>query len=152
MKRNLLVLLAGLAMGSLALAQADGAKVYQQCAGCHQANGQGLPGAFPPLAGHISEILNLKGGREYLIRVLLWGLQGQIEVKGMEYNGTMPVYNGLKDEEIAAVLNYISTAWGNDKKVQGGFKPFTAAEVKALRGERLTPQKVLEERKKLGLK
>lgn len=148
MKRILLGLLV---LGSLALAQADGAKLYGQCAGCHQANGQGLPGAFPPLAGHVSEILNLKGGREYLILVLLNGLQGQIEVKGMKYNGAMPAFGQLKDEEIAALLNHLATAWGDDKKVKD-FKPFTAAEVKALRAKKLTAQQVLEERKKTGLK
>ncbi|GLV47733.1 cytochrome c-552 [Thermus sp. LT1-2-5] len=148
MKRTFMVFLL---LGGLALAQADGAKLYAQCAGCHQANGQGIPGAFPPLAGHVAEILAKQGGREYLIKVLLWGLQGQIEVKGMKYNGAMPAYNGLKDEEIAALLNHIATAWGDDKKVQG-FKPFTPAEVKALRDKKLTPQQVLEERKKLGLK
>ena len=148
MKRNLISLLV---LGSLALAQADGAKLYAQCVGCHQANGQGLPGAFPPLAGHVSEILNLKGGREYLILVLLYGLQGQIEVKGMKYSGVMPAYGGLKDEEIAALLNHISTAWGDNKKVKE-FKTFTAEEVKALRTKKLTAQQVLEQRKKLGLK
>ena len=148
MKRTLTALLL---IGSLALAQADGAKLYAQCAGCHQANGQGIPGAFPPLAGHVAEILSKQGGREYLIKVLLWGLQGQIEVKGMKYNGFMPSFSQLKDEEIAALLNHIATAWGDDKKVKG-FKPFTAAEVKALREKKLTPQQVLEERKKLGLK
>lgn len=148
MKRTLMALLL---LGGLALAQADGAKLYTQCAGCHQANGQGLPGAFPPLAGHVADILSKQGGREFLIKVLLWGLQGQIEVKGMKYNGAMPAFNGLKDEDLSAVLNHIATAWGDDKKVPG-FKPFTAAEVKALRDKKLTPQQVLEERKKLGLK
>ncbi|BDG15743.1 cytochrome C-552 [Thermus brockianus] len=148
MKRTLIALLL---LGGLALAQADGAKLYTQCASCHQVNGQGIPGAFPPLAGHVAEILAKQGGREYLIKVLLWGLQGQIEVKGIKYNGGMPGFNGLKDEEIAALLNHIATAWGDDKKVQG-FKPFTAAEVKALRDKKLTSQQVLEERKKLGLK
>ncbi|MCH1928364.1 cytochrome C-552, partial [Shewanella sp. C31] len=54
MKRTLM---AFLLLGGLALAQADGAKIYAQCAGCHQQNGQGIPGAFPPLAGHMAEIL-----------------------------------------------------------------------------------------------
>jgi mono/diheme cytochrome c family protein len=148
MKKALTVLLL---ISGLALAQADGAKLYAQCAACHQANGQGIPGAFPPLAGHVADILSKAGGREYLIRVLLWGLQGQIEVKGMKYNGVMPGYAQWKDEEIAAVLNHIATAWGDDKKVKG-FKPFTPAEVKALRDKKLTAQQVLEDRKKLGLK
>jgi mono/diheme cytochrome c family protein len=148
MKKALTVLLL---ISGLALAQADGAKLYAQCAGCHQQNGQGIPGAFPPLAGHVADILSKAGGREYLIKVLLWGLQGQIEVKGMKYNGAMPGFAQLKDEEIAAVLTHIATAWGDDKKVKD-FKPFTAAEVKALRDKKLTAQQVLEERKKLGLK
>ncbi|MGC8875539.1 cytochrome C-552 [Thermus sp.] len=151
MKRTLMVFLL---LGGLALAQADGAKIYAQCAGCHQANGQGTPGAFPPLAGHVAEILSKEGGREYLIKVLLWGLQGQIEVKGMKYGSSgmqMPAYSGRDDEEIAAVLNHIATAWGDDKKVKD-FKPFAAAEVKALRDKKLTPKQVYEERKKLGLK
>lgn len=87
MKRTLM---AFLLLGGLALAQADGAKIYAQCAGCHQQNGQGIPGAFPPLAGHVAEILAKEGGREYLILVLLYGLQGQIEVKGVKYNLVMP--------------------------------------------------------------
>lgn len=148
MKRMLMTLCL---LGGLALAQTDGAKLYQQCAGCHQANGQGIPGAFPPLAGHVAEILSKKGGREYLIKVLLWGLQGQIEVKGVKYNRAMLGFAQLKDEEIAALLNHIATAWGDAKKVKG-FKPFTAEEVKKLRAKKLTPQQVLEERKKLGLK
>lgn len=148
MKRTLMALFL---LGGLALAQVDGAKLYQQCAGCHQANGQGIPGAFPPLAGHVAEILAKEGGRDYLILVLLYGLQGQIEVKGMKYNVVMPAFGQLKDEEIAALLNHIATAWGDDKKVKG-FKPFTAEEVKKLRAKKLAPQQVLEERKKLGLK
>lgn len=62
----------------------------------------------------------------------------------------MPAFNALKDEEIAAVLNHIATAWGDDKKVQN-FKPFAAEEVRAFRNEKLTLQQVYEERKKLGL-
>lgn len=151
MKQSLLGL-GLLVLGSLAMAQADGAKLYAtNCVGCHQATGQGIPGAFPPLAGHVPDILNLKGGRQYLIQALLYGLQGPIEVKGMKYNGVLPPYGRLKDEEIAALLNYVSTAWGNDKKVKG-FKPFTAQEVKALRAKKLTAQQVWNERKKLGLK
>ncbi|WP_018461489.1 c-type cytochrome [Thermus oshimai] len=149
MKKAGLLLTGFLALG-LALAQADGAKVYgQYCATCHQAKGQGMPGAFPPLAGHVPEILAKKDGRDYLIRVVLYGLQGEIQVKGAKYNGAMPSWAQLKDEEIAAVLNYIATAWGN--KTPQGFKPYTPAEVKAARAKTLTGQQVFALRKQLGL-
>lgn len=144
-------LLAGLiALTSLALAQ-SGASVYQQCQGCHQPTGAGIPGVFPPLAGHVPEILAAKGGREYIIHVLLYGLTGEISVKGAKYNGAMPAFGqSLKDEEIAAVLNHISTSWGN--KLPAGQKAFTAAEVKAQRAKPLTAAQVNTARKALGLK
>lgn len=142
-----------LAIAALFLAGAfaqPGATVYQSCAGCHQTSGVGIPGVFPPLAGHIPQVLTAKGGRQYLIKVVLFGLQGEIMVKGQKFNGSMPVFVSLKDADIAAVLNYISTQWGN--KFPAGQKPFTDAEVKALRASKLTPAQVAEVRKKLGLK
>ncbi len=131
-------------------AMAQASPLYAQCQGCHQANGAGIPGVFPPLAGHVPEILAAKGGREYLIQVLLYGLQGQIAVKGAKYQGVMPAYAGLKDEEIAALLNHIATQWGN--KFPTGQQAFTAAEVKAQRAKTMTAAQVLEARNKLGLK
>lgn len=148
MKKPLFLAMGALLLG-LALAQADGAKVYTQyCAACHQAKGQGMPGAFPPLAGHVPEILAKKEGRGYLIQLVLYGLQGEILVKGAKYNGTMPSWAQLKDEEIAAVLNYVAAAWGN--KPPAGFKPYTPAEVKAARAKPLTAQGVYALRKRLG--
>ncbi|PZA06333.1 MULTISPECIES: cytochrome c [unclassified Meiothermus] len=145
-------LLSFLLLGGLAAAQEfDGAKLYSACSGCHQATGQGIPGVFPPLAGHVPQILEAKGGREYLVRVMLYGLQGPIEVKGSKYaGGAMPAWSQLKDGEIAAILNYISTAWGN--KFPEGQKPFTPEEVGAGRAQKLTAAQVLEARKALGLK
>lgn len=144
-----LALLIGTALVQGTLAQ-NGATVYQQCAGCHQTTGQGIPGAFPPLAGHVPEILAAKGGRPYLIEVVLYGLQGQIRVKGQTYNGAMPGFAQLSDANVAAVLNHISTSWGN--KLPKGQKAFTAAEVKAQRVKKLTAQQVYQTRQKLGLK
>jgi len=109
----------------------------------------GVPGAFPPLAGRVPEILAAKDGKNYLIAVVLNGLQGEIMAKGQKYNGVMPSFAQLKDEEIAAVLTHIATQWGN-KLPQG--TNFTAADVKAARGTKLTPAQVAEMRKKLGLK
>ena len=101
MKKALTVLLLA---GGLALAQADGAKIYAQCAGCHQANGQGIPGAFPPLAGHVAEILSKAGGREYLIKVLLWRRQGQAqEEEGEHPHGHSHIHRPGTPEDICTL-------------------------------------------------
>ncbi len=131
-------------------AAAQASPLYAQCQGCHQPTGAGVPGVFPPLAGHVPEILEAKGGREVLIQIMLYGLQGQITIKGAKYQGVMPAYAQLKDGDIAALLNHISTQWGN--KFPAGQKPFTDAEVKAQRAKTLTAAQVLEARNKLGLK
>lgn len=128
----------------------DGAKVYQNCIGCHQANGQGVPGAFPALAGRVPEMLAIKGGKDYLIQVLLFGLSGQISAKGQNYNGVMPSFGQLKDEEIAAVLNHVSTQWNNS--LPQGVGAFTSQEVKLARAAKLSAQQVLEARTRLGIK
>jgi mono/diheme cytochrome c family protein len=84
---------------------AAGSSVYNSnCQSCHQAAGQGMPGVFPPLVG--SEWVT--GNGETVIRILLHGLQGPVEVAGGTYNGAMPAWKDvLKDEEIAAVATYI---------------------------------------------
>ncbi len=88
-----------------------GAQVFtQNCAGCHQANGQGQAGVFPPLAG--SEIVN--GDKVRVGHIVLYGLQGNVKVKGANYSGMMPAWKGqLTDADIAAVLTYIRSSWGN---------------------------------------
>ena len=135
------------------LAQGDGAKVYEKCAACHRPTGVGKPGVFPPLAGHAPEILNAEGGRDYMIDVVLFGLQGEIQIKGTKYNGAMrPFGEQLTDEEVAAVLNHILRTWGNERVLPKDYRPFTAAEVKAQRGKKLTPDVVRDARGKLGLK
>jgi len=90
---------------------ADGSRIYvANCQACHQANGQGLPGVFPPLAGSSW----VTGDPAVLSRILLHGLTGPIEVLGTTYNGTMPAFGkNLSDEEIAAVAGYVRSQWGN---------------------------------------
>lgn len=86
-----------------------GKTVYaQNCQACHQAEGQGIKGAFPPLAE--SDYLNADVNRS--IGVVAHGLEGQIKVNGELYNSTMPKIN-LTDEEIANVLTYVYNNWGN---------------------------------------
>ncbi len=97
--------------GAQAVAAIDGGEIYQgKCVACHQANGEGVPGVFPPLAG--SEWV--LGNPERLAHIPLHGIQGKLTVKGTAYNGMMPVFGELlTDGEIAAVLTHIRSQWGN---------------------------------------
>ena len=121
----------------------DGAAVYARtCAGCHQGGGQGIPGAFPPLAEHVPALLDADGGRLYLIDVVLFGLAGPIKIGGQTYQGMMPAQGQLSDAELAAVLNHISTAWENAGMLPEGFSSYTAADVADRREQRLNPTEV----------
>jgi mono/diheme cytochrome c family protein len=120
-----------------------GSRVYTaNCAVCHQAGGTGMAGAFPPLAGHVPDLLKRADGRSYVGKVLLFGLEGEINVNGNAFAGQMPPWNALSDDEIAAVINYVSNAWDNGKSLPSGFKPFTSDEIKALRAPELTSAQV----------
>src|SRR6185369_11772613 len=73
------------------------------CSTCHQANGQGLPNVFPPLAK--SDYLAADPKRA--IGVLLHGLTGKVTVNGSEFNSVMPPMNQLNDDEVANILTYV---------------------------------------------
>jgi mono/diheme cytochrome c family protein len=101
------------AQGASNNAVADGATIYQRCATCHQANGQGLAGTYPPLAG--SEWVNASSPSA-AIRVILHGLQGPVSVHGQTITGIMPAFGTgvpMSDAEVAAVLTYERSSWGN---------------------------------------
>ncbi len=120
-----------------------GARTYMTyCASCHQENGQGVNGAFPPLAGQAHNLLSQAGGRGYLIRVLLFGLEGAITVNGASFAGVMPAWNALDDSAIAAALNYMVTAWDNKRHLPADFKPFQPRDISAVRAEQLSPKGV----------
>ncbi len=96
---------------SLAEKMERGKGVYtQNCFACHQASGQGIPNAFPPLAK--SDYLNADVHRA--IGVVKYGLSGEITVNGTKYNSMMPKV-AISDEEIADVMTYIYNNWGNNK-------------------------------------
>jgi mono/diheme cytochrome c family protein len=111
-----------------------GAAVYSRiCLGCHQFNGEGLPVAFPPLAG--SPIVTAADPGK-AIRIVLHGLQGPIEVKGATFNSIMPApAPALSDQDIADVLTFVRSEWGNDAP------PVTVEAVTAIRalGPRTAP-------------
>lgn len=122
----------------------DGQALYGRCAACHQPNGAGLAGAFPPLSA--SEWVT--GNAEVPIRVVLHGLQGEINVAGSTYNSVMLPYGGtgeMNDAEVAAVLTYVRSSFGNSASAvtadevaavraatSGRTTPWTAEELKSL--------------------
>jgi mono/diheme cytochrome c family protein len=80
------------------------------CSSCHQANGQGVAGAFPPLAGNA--IVN--GDATKVIHIVKYGLTGPVQVAGKSYNGQMPAWSPqISDGDIASVITYIRSSWGN---------------------------------------
>jgi mono/diheme cytochrome c family protein len=88
----------------------DGARVYAaNCVACHQADGQGAGGVFPPLA----QARWVVGSPERLVQIMLYGIQGPIEVRGTVYDGVMPAFARLSDAELAAVTSHIRSSWGN---------------------------------------
>lgn len=132
--------------------EAQARRVYgNQCAACHQVDGTGTPGTFPPLVGHVPALHAAEGGREYLIDIVLYGLQGEIEVEGRTYRGMMPPMPRLSDEDIAATLNHALQAWGNADALPGDFSPITADEVAQRRDQELGPADVLQQREALDL-
>ena len=133
-----------------AASASPGVKTYStHCIACHQENGQGVKGAFPPLAGHTASLLAQTGGRGYLIRVLLFGLEGAISVNGASFAGAMPAWHALDDNAIAAVLNYVVTAWDGRRRLPADFRPFESAEIAAARTERMNSTMVSALRQKL---
>ena len=89
--------------------QSPGKEIYADfCIQCHGANGKGDDKNFPPLAG--SDWLTTK--RTQSIAAVKFGQSGAIIVNKKAYNGSMPAM-GLSDEEVADVMNYVMTSWGN---------------------------------------
>ncbi len=105
-----------------------GKEIYgRTCVPCHQPNGAGVAGQFPPLA-ESEWVLAAKSDR--LARIVLNGLQGPVTVKGIEWNNAMlPWRDVLSDVEIASVLTYIRNEWGNKAA------PVSPDSIKQIRGD-----------------
>ena len=105
---------AATAHASGTLTQEDQVKAGQAlfagtCSTCHQANGEGLAGVFPPLAK--SSVL--KDNPKRIVQIMLHGLNGPITVNGKDYNSTMPPMSQLTDDEVANIGTYVLNSWGN---------------------------------------
>lgn len=115
----------------------DGAALFQQqCAVCHQPQGQGLAGQFPPLAHNPDIFLS----EDFPLRVVLYGLSGKIAVNGQAIDSVMPpLANALTDAQIAAVVNYVRGSWGNDALRPKAIQPVMPAMVASLRKRKRLP-------------
>lgn len=145
---------------ALALFRREGLKSYSSCSACHQPSGAGnAGGGIPPLVG--SDWVT--GNTERLAMIIWHGVQGPIEVKGVNYNGAMPAQGPFSAIQLASLMTYIRTSWGNDasivtpemaevaleiakKRSSGGF---TVAELqkdhdKMLPGEPIDPNLLLD--------
>jgi mono/diheme cytochrome c family protein len=126
------VALAGCAKGAKStVAPANGGSVAAQgskiflvsCASCHQTNGEGVPGTFPPLAGNAV----VAGDPVKVIHIVKYGLTGRVVVAGKTFNGMMPAWSSqLSDADIAAAITYVRSSWGNHAS------PVTADQVSAV--------------------
>jgi nitrite reductase (NO-forming) / hydroxylamine reductase len=115
---------AGCAKGSKSTTAAAGAKLYlANCASCHQPDGKGVAGTFPPLAGNAV----VSGDPVKVIHIVKYGLTGPVVVAGKTYNGMMPAWSPqLSDADIASALTYVRSSWGDSGS------PVTADQVTAV--------------------
>jgi mono/diheme cytochrome c family protein len=95
---------------TLAKPMQAGQMVYLQfCLACHMANGEGVPGLYPTLV----QTEGVLGDKNILIGTVLHGMEGPIKVNGQDFNNVMAKLDYLPDKDIAEVLNYVRTNFGN---------------------------------------
>jgi mono/diheme cytochrome c family protein len=119
------------------------------CAVCHQANGQGIAGMYPPLADSAGVFARSRSGRAYLVHVVSFGLSGPIVVRGAHYNGFMQSWAQFTDDQIAQLLNHVLKNF-NARLLPRHFAPFTAREVRRDRSRPMTSTDVYRELQTLG--
>ena len=128
------------------VAAASGSSIFAtNCAACHQLNGQGVPGVYPPLKDTVGDYVRVPAGRVYLAHVVSFGMTGTIASQDKTYNGVMQPRAQLSDADVADVLNHVLTEL-NAAVLPKGFLRFTAEEVKPLRAKVLTLGEVHSER------
>lgn len=123
-----------------------GKQVYERvCTACHQPDGKGLVGVAPPIADALGPYLKSEAGQNYLMTVLVIGLNGKITINNGElFNGVMPPHGHLSNQELADVATYIAV------KLNG--KPnhaFNEAEFQNVRSSKTTHKQLREIRQKL---
>lgn len=140
MKQRICGLMLALAAG-VAGAQ-DGKAVYDaNCAACHQPDGAGALGLAPPLAGTIGQRVAVPAGRQYVAGIVISGLAGKLESRGVVYEGIMPSWPQLSDAELAAALNYVLSAFNADD-LPAGHQPIVAEELAVPRAKKPTAREL----------
>lgn len=105
-----------------------GFKAYRtSCVECHQGDGGGVPGTFPPL---LADSPRVGGSRHTILRVVIGGLYGPVEVGGQTYDNVMPGFGYASDDEIAATVSYVRYAFANKKE-----EPISTEEIQTIRNE-----------------
>ena len=139
------LLAAAMLAATIDAAIADGAQVFDtSCAFCHQAGGVGVPGQFPRLAGRVGTIAANPDGKAFLPKVLLNGMSGRITADGEAVLGIMPAFDTMSDDDMAAVLTYLS---GLDHAPVS----FTAREIGEARAQpKLSPTDIMAQRAALS--
>ncbi len=90
--------------------QLTGNQLYTKyCMTCHQADGKGVRGMFPPLSGNAK----VTGEPTEIISIVLFGLEGPITVNERDYNQAMPPQSYLSDKQIADILTFVRNSWDN---------------------------------------
>ncbi|GHC50392.1 PVC-type heme-binding CxxCH protein [Roseibacillus persicicus] len=114
-------------LAELPKALVPGREAYlKSCIECHQADGKGVADTFPPLLNSSW----VRSNPDTLLRIMLGGLMGPVEVAGVQYNSAMPGHSHASDEELASVASYVRFAFGGLKE-----QPISPEQVKALRPE-----------------
>jgi cytochrome c len=156
-----MIAMAAIVLGAAPVAAQDlaaGATIFaERCAVCHQENGQGVAGVYPPINETLGHFLATASGRRYLGEAVAFGLAGSISVGGQPYIGQMTLAPPLSDQEIADVLTYVLTAF-NSGSLPAGADSFSADEIAAARATPKAPtdvakgrQAVIAELKQIGL-
>ena len=118
-------------------AEGGAALFAEHCVSCHGTRGEGVPGFGPPLAGPAAARFRAQGGREYLARVVVYGISGVFELAGQRQFAAMRPQGQLGDDELAAVLNHVLHDF-NGKDVPPA-EGMVAADIAAARKSVSTP-------------
>ena len=133
----------------MAQAATRGEAIYaEHCAACHQMGGVGTPGLAPPLLNTLGPQLSSPKAVQYFCRVVVAGMVGRITVQGEPYNGAMPAFASLSDDDLAAVLDYVVNDLNSSVKPPALVSP-TSADISKARAAAPKPNDVWRLRQQL---